>query len=211
MRSSTYVGFADFILKPLATFALKPFSSVKGLLSRCSPAAILWMIVTIIIYSIQSLAFWALTHVSKKVLKIKPSIADGYSAILVRCFAVIAFIKASLHHGSPRPICATGRGFFPKPMSVFKVCDTTMFIIKATARLYMTAFNISCRNIFRLPADTQAFPSSTTSYYISSKFNNGKPIECLSCKIRSFCHDIFSFVFTFRCDNITNGSAKQIS
>jgi hypothetical protein len=91
-------------------------SSIVGLLLWCRPSAILRIVVTIVVSSIQHVQIgWPITHVGSEVPEINPPVAhDNSSTSVVSIFRVVR-IPATGQHGLPNPI------FLAPPSSMDRV------------------------------------------------------------------------------------------
>jgi hypothetical protein len=80
-------------------------SFVSQLLFARSPTAILWIIIAVIILSVQGMTFGAFSHISQEVFKgFQPSWTDLYSASAVVVIAFLIWIAAATFHVRPRTV-----------------------------------------------------------------------------------------------------------
>lgn len=92
-----------FINSLMAGFVVFVDSLVSGLLSRCRPFAIRWLIVSVVVDSIKTMiAGSSKAHIGKEIREtVYPSSADCYSAPTVTVISVAAFVEAALFHFLP--------------------------------------------------------------------------------------------------------------
>lgn len=77
---------------------------VSGLLNRAFPPAVLWLIISIIIYSSDAGSDWFLPHVRKELRVFQPPLADRNSPASVIGITRVFRIKASLDYAFPTPV-----------------------------------------------------------------------------------------------------------
>jgi len=80
------------------------YSLVSLLLAFCRPFAIIWFVIAVVIYSLNGVFWWALSHVFNEAIKRLPSLTNGNTApaIIRPCFACT--IVAAVKHSSPNVI-----------------------------------------------------------------------------------------------------------
>jgi hypothetical protein len=76
------------------------------LLRPRSPAAICRFVISVVVYAVETQPLWALSHVSKKVLKAFPSLANRYPASPVVPIGLLVGIGAASPHASPCDVLA---------------------------------------------------------------------------------------------------------
>lgn len=75
---------------------------VHILFSVCSPSAIVWFIVTVVVYPVECFTFRSMSHIAKKVLKtIPPSVTYFYPTTTPIFVSFIIRVIASIFHHSP--------------------------------------------------------------------------------------------------------------
>ncbi len=93
--------------------------AVTRLFFSRGPLAVLFAVIAVIVYAVQRLAFWALSHVFQKILKFIPSLTERYAAstvpVVMGCFGV----GASLLHRKPRPVGIAPIGGFARSVAMF--------------------------------------------------------------------------------------------
>jgi hypothetical protein len=100
------------------------------LLLRCGPAAIFRAISKIIIDSVKSQAFWAITHIAVKVGKIFPAFANSDPAEYI-VFVLRTFLGShSPPHCNPASVCA---GVSANSMPVSGEVSAYNFFVEAAA------------------------------------------------------------------------------
>lgn len=79
--------------------------AIIALFLPSNPPAILWLIISVIIYTIQRQSIWAFAHICKKILELAPSLANRYASFLIVFVPFTAWLIASGNHISPRSVC----------------------------------------------------------------------------------------------------------
>ncbi len=94
-----------------ATDAIKVNDVVRAFIARlfpaCRPAAIAWLVMTVIVNSIKGHAFWWMSHIRKKILEREPSFADRNPARAIVFVLQFFLVKAPTPHVHPDAIDAT--------------------------------------------------------------------------------------------------------
>ena len=79
-------------------------SFISAILFSCNPSAIIWGIISVVIYSVH-LMFrrWLFTHIFNKIEEtVLPSFTHPYTSITVETIKLVAFIVAAASYGVPR-------------------------------------------------------------------------------------------------------------
>lgn len=79
-------------------------SAVALLLLVCAPSAIVRTIAKIVVESINCISSWRLSHVGKKVRKIKPAITDGDTTASIILVGLIFWIITALFYSKPNNV-----------------------------------------------------------------------------------------------------------
>lgn len=161
----------------MALLSFEP-SSIFVLLRHCGPAAISWLVITIIIYSIKEEFWtWPSPHIFQKVSKVQPSLANPNatpSPMLV--FRVIR-ISASLNHARPCVIFVTC--FTSLVFSMLKV----LFHFNASAALCGLAAvfinQMISENHFSITAITNTKPSRAALANLGISRDNQKSVKLM--------------------------------
>jgi hypothetical protein len=127
---------------------------IFSLLARRNPAAIFLTVATTIIDAVERHAGWGLSHVSKKILELKPSrVFDGNASPAIARPASVLGIDAPLDHFSPSAVKAglvpTFRmamlGFFRQAYAATRFDATCSNIPRSRARHFLTTVTtIAC-------------------------------------------------------------------
>lgn len=84
--------------------------AVVSLLLSCSPVAIVWCVITVVVAALKAGADWARAHVGQEDSeRMKPTVTDGYSATTVPAVAGCLGVCASPFHGEPTAIFRASR------------------------------------------------------------------------------------------------------
>lgn len=162
---------------------------VSHLLAACRPAAVSWLVVSIVVNAVNLFAGGPLTHIGKEVFKrMNPPFANGYSATAVVMVLYAVGVIAPILHGSPRAVCATG----VSPLSlmgvaVFRHEPADDFGLQASARLSVSAAKNGGANDGFFPANTKASPPGARFSSINSLQRSEAP-EFLPSQINGFWH-----------------------
>ena|SRR3990167_150001 len=110
---------------------------IVSLLKLCSPPAIIFTIITVIIYSIKLHAIWSLSHISIEILKFLPPGAYFYPAPTISFVCLTFSIFTSFMHTSPNPplSCAC--------LAVFRRLHFSDVPIVTAARFSMTGDQVT--------------------------------------------------------------------
>ena len=155
-------------------------SSIPGLFFCCRPTAIFWAIIAIIVNTIKAMRrAWALTHISKKALKIKPSVTDGDSSAAVIFIVDSIRVKASAFHSSPDTIFW---GIYQTVIFGFLNAATTLYFGISEARHRSSKFSPAMA-----PATVMIFV--TRGVYMGNR-QNQYPSKSLAAKICVFRHSL---------------------
>jgi hypothetical protein len=157
--------------------------TILHLLRTCSPAAISWFVIAIIVSAIQcQFWMWTQSHISNKIAEIFPTFTHlDSSTTPVFPFCVVR-ICASLNHSSPNAI-------FRRYMSSKRIAmPEIMFHLKATATpcWMIGSPDIISKKNFKGPAIAETFPSwpyPSPICVIGSSFYDRKFPKLLSCKV----------------------------
>ncbi|HYT24738.1 MAG TPA: hypothetical protein VEW05_31430 [Candidatus Polarisedimenticolia bacterium] len=79
-------------------------SHIVLLRDPCSPAAVAWLIISVIIAAINAMRFWRIAHIGIEILKLQPPLANPYSSGSVFVIFSALGISTSLFHRTPNPI-----------------------------------------------------------------------------------------------------------
>jgi len=79
-------------------------NAIVGLLQLCRPSDVSRLVVARIVLAIKRHAIRSLAHVSQKILKLSPAIADRYSSLLVVLEGGAASLKAPSDHIAPTAV-----------------------------------------------------------------------------------------------------------
>lgn len=91
-KNTTDAGFASLV-----------WASISDLIRFCSPSAVAWLIVSVIINSVERQTFWPWSHINVKSLKtLNPSITHFDSSTAISMVISKIFIPASIQHRLPR-------------------------------------------------------------------------------------------------------------
>jgi hypothetical protein len=71
---------------------------------------IFWLVIAVIIFSIDRHANKRIAHIGVEVLELQPTVADCYSASAVIVEILIVFIETAAQHLRPRAVCP-GKAF----------------------------------------------------------------------------------------------------
>ena len=101
--------------------------TIISLLLRCRPFAVFWLVIAVVIYSIQCLSFGPLAHISDKVLdRIKPSVTDCYAPAPVSVIPCVFRVKAATAHCDPALI-------LPSPAKTMRSPSSTHSLLSQAA------------------------------------------------------------------------------
>lgn len=110
--------------------------SIVCLLSSRSPSAIFFAVISVVINSVKSIAFWPSPHICKKVFKIFPPLAvRDPSSSVVRPFRAVLVIASALHSG-PNPVFSSPQ---PNRLSMLRCFGFGEFTTKTPAANYKPA------------------------------------------------------------------------
>lgn len=102
MTIFTMCSISSFFRMLFKSNSMVIISSIICLFFSGSPSAIAWLIITIIIYSINRVIVWPISHVRKEIIKrFSPPIADQNTAPTIIFIILIINIFASLNHLRP--------------------------------------------------------------------------------------------------------------
>lgn len=81
-------------------------ATIPRLFNRCCPLAILWLVVSIVVNSVNLVLFArSLPHIFKEVFeRVSPSVANSYAATAIAIVTTPVFVVASTDHITPKPV-----------------------------------------------------------------------------------------------------------
>jgi hypothetical protein len=150
-------------------------SPVPRLLFLCSPAAIAWFVIAVVIYPVQSVFFtWTQPHVSQKHLKNQPPFAYAYTSSAIARIRGIICIVAPRFHSAPHHelLCvrhAMGLGSFYGCLSL---------ITSATLRVASSHWRRTDKADFPTVAYTSPKKSFLAGFFVES--NHLQPAVAMS-------------------------------
>ena len=138
-----------------------------------SPAAILWGVRPVIVYSIECLTSRARHHIGVKVGCVVPTFADGNAASTIPFITRCLWIVAALHHAAPNPF----------QWSIVKAVTGHRFtVIAATGSGFPASQRLTKNNSFGA-AVTAAEPSCSSIFRRRGLRQNGPTGEALSSEV----------------------------
>ena len=102
---------------PNAVISATEWAFILGLLFSCCPSAITWLVISIGVIAFDCKPYRLLSHISKKILKIHPSLKNRYSTPTIIFVMCVIRIQTSLLHGIPNPIRLTRSDLSIMPMN----------------------------------------------------------------------------------------------
>ena len=92
---------------------MSDLAPVVSLLSMSCPAAITWLVVTVVVDAVERQSLLRIPHIGKEVFKVLPSRADHDSAATIAVVSGVAGARASINHVLPRPVGSAVRHGVP--------------------------------------------------------------------------------------------------
>lgn len=160
------------------TFWVSTTNLVLILFFLSGPTAIIWFVIAVIVYSIQTFPRWLVSHISQKVSKIFPAVTNLYTPATISMPVFMIWISAALKHGIPATINSIS--FSKTRISVLDPCLTP-----ATERV-STSQVVSLDNDF-IATVTNAIPAGFFSALTRRTYNH-KHSETLICQIDFVWH-----------------------
>lgn len=159
--------------------------NVPHLFKMCSPSAVTWFIVSVIVNAIKGMFLgWSWSHIFdeiKQAIFAFPSITHLYASVLVKMLSCLKSPFTSPDHIVPN------RVFERTSKTMCAVVGVNAFCADASARLTNAAPEIT-KKIFSL-FSTIAATQPVTSLAAARGFSdNGKSSKSLTNKIHKFCH-----------------------
>lgn len=175
-----------------------PFSTISSLLDSGSPAAITWLVVSVVIWiAIQCmLKAGPTSHICKKLHEVIPTFADAYPPTSVVFPCMMVWIPTAFSHMCPTRILRP-----PFPCRRGPMESVIPFLIPASNGLleknafseapatYRTIFftslgsNIVSKDSFSFPAIADASPARSSLPNLGSPMENQQPSEFLARQI----------------------------
>jgi hypothetical protein len=164
---------------------------IPGLLGNGGPSAIFWRVITVVINTVEGLAFRFMSHVGEERLKILPRLAYGYASSAISVIAAVGRLRAASQHVAPNRICGSVWST-DKRSSRVPMCDIGIAAPLATRTPTALRFSADERrpeDTFSVPALASANPSPMVRFvYVQ----DGPPAEPLSCDVFSDGADTLS-------------------
>ncbi len=159
-------------------------SCIVGLFCACSPSAIRWFIVSVVVYAINFMFWgWKSPHVCKEILKGIPTVTDFDSTTTIIFIKRIFRIITSFFQSLPSIILTAIR---------HTVCSQPThkhFFMNALARFCGSFFQTTCTHNGFIATITLAKESWHSWFNIRRTFYSNQSSESLSSKINEFWHD----------------------
>jgi hypothetical protein len=164
---------------------------IVSLFLWCSPFAIAWLIIAVVIYSMDAVSFrGSASHVSKKVqIRIEPTLANLDSAsTIVRILKIIP-VSASVLNVCPASIFRGANSIVTFAMnSLAKIWDRNTLPMITSTRLTLPFNKHPGSNRFFIAAFASASPETTAYGARKVLFNDDPSSKNASCKFLHWSH-----------------------
>ena len=156
---------------------------IVGLSCFGFPLAITRLVIAIIVDSFNAMfQGWSVAHISNKVFKLAPSLADFYTSASIAIKRFIVRVCASCFHSRPRIIAI----WLTKPMSGISL--NKHVVMRAPTGFSMPVSNILTPNGDDIAAITPAFPHKPVVSISAILSKYSKAVKSLSSYVDDFAH-----------------------
>ena len=159
-------------------FAFHSRSFIISLLLSCSPPTVTGAVITVVIYTVNSRAWWSRPHIAKERLEIVPGIADSYAPSTPILVSWVARVLTALQHALPSLV--RWRTALP--------VDRTRFVEVASAAFNCTVSQVSDAYDSLFAAIAAAFPIPQTKSILMRPIQRNEPTVTVVSYVYRFCH-----------------------
>lgn len=170
------------------------FSTIVGLLFPRSPFAVRWLIVPIVVLSLQCFTLGAFSHVFKKYGKgIEPTFAHGYPSASV--IGIPAVIRVCCSHFSAIPRPKLSGDFSNSCHAVNRFVFSSCLNSETSAGAYFSTFQMVFPDVLLFAASAKAIPNPVFFILHANKTDN-----------RQICY--LNSNFDFHCEIVSEMSVE---
>lgn len=180
IKARLFCPFRDSLSFSIESY--KPICSGVVRLNRlCSPPAVLWIVVSSIVFSVKAFPIWSKAHIQNESLKGQPPVTNGYSSAAVSWVVRVISVAATLVHSIPNLVC----GCAGKAM--LRVSSSSYLRPDAPAGCCKTLSEIAREIKPRSSALALAYEAGGYTAFLADG-NYGKPTKNLTSKVFELCH-----------------------
>jgi len=178
----------------MATAGLFSFAPVIGLLFPCSPPAIAFFVIAIVVDSVnREVVRWPASNITKKV--IERGIQDLYSTPTIERVFMIFLVVAALKHRVKDVVFWSAAHAVYLSFFYIRICDET------TTRFYLSTPNVDCSGNMLRPANANAKPYNVVVAATTNRSYSGQPAKCLTSELRCNGMELYNFISHFVTSN----------
>lgn len=137
------------------TLLLQKIRPVSPLLFWCSPSTVLFTVISVIVNAVNRFTLRFFSHISKKVLKGRPSLANSDTSTPVSGVSCVHRISASSNHSSPSVIGGTDESIARVSVPIVWI---RRFLFPTTAGFRNASPNNNAFKSFLVSTDTSTKP-----------------------------------------------------